>query len=167
MNEQYTLYLQPTTDEAASFYTDKLTVASKDSDLKLIEINRENAGFDLYVPREVVFAPGERKLVSMEVKAAVEGVFRSSHHYWMAPRSSISKTGLMLLNSMGIIDKGYRGELMAYFWNTTNETVTVTKGQRLVQLMTPCLGDWWKAQIVSSLGAPTARGDGGFGSTGR
>ena len=167
MIEQYTLSLQPTTPEATSFYTDLVTVTSKNSDLKLIELNKENAGFDLYVPREVVFAPGERKLVSMEVKAVVEGLFRSSHAYWMAPRSSMSKTGLMLLNSMGIIDKGYRGELMAFLWNTTNETVTVTKGQRLVQLLTPCLGDWNRAQLVSSLGAPTQRGEGGFGSSGR
>lgn len=156
----YTLHLLPTTPEAAEFYQTKV-------------LSTENAGFDLFVPEEVVFAPGERKLLSMRVKARMDKtVFVddvapvSSCHYWMPPRSSISKTGLLLLNSIGVIDKGYRGELMAFLWNTTDAPVTVKKGDRLVQIVAPDMGAIHEVAVVDSLDS-TARGEGGFGSTGR
>ena len=144
----YTLNILPTTNEAAEYYKTK-------------DLSTENAGFDLFVPEEVVFAPGERKLVSMRVKASMTDVLESTCHYWMPPRSSISKTGLLMLNSIGVIDKGYRGELMAFLWNTTDAPVTVKKGERLVQIVAPDMGAIQKVIVV------TVRGDGGFGSTGR
>ena len=156
----YRINLLPTTPEAAEFYQTK-------------ELNTDNAGFDLFVPEEVVFAPGERKLVSMRVKAKMD-MFNNTTtynntgacHYWMPPRSSISKTGLILLNSIGVIDKGYRGELMAFLWNSTDAPVTVKKGDRLVQIVAPDMGPILGVMVVDSLDS-TARGEGGFGSTGR
>lgn len=65
-----------------------------------------------------------------------------------------------MLNSIGVIDKGYRGELMAFLWNTTDAPVTVKKGERLVQIVSPDMGAIQKVVVV------TVRGDGGFGSTG-
>ena len=125
----------------------------------------ENAGFDLFVPADVTFAPDERKLVSMGVRAVViEG--EDVQNYWMVPRSSISKTGLMMLNSVGVIDKSYRGELMAYLWNTTNQPVEVKKGQRLVQIVARDMGDIGEVVVVDKLPC-SSRGEGGFGSTGR
>ncbi len=123
-----------------------------------------NAGFDLFVPNNVVFAPGEKKLVSMEVRAVIieNDVLQN---YWMVPRSSISKTGLLLLNSVGVIDKSYRGDLMAFLWNTTDSPVTVTRGQRLVQIVARHMGDLTSVAIVDKL-PESSRGDGGFGSTG-
>jgi dUTP pyrophosphatase len=149
----YLLTLYPTTVESAPFYSTK-------------EISNENAGFDLFVPEETVFSPGERKLVSMRVKAKMES--NNLVHYWMAPRSSISKTGLVLLNSMGVIDRGYRGELMAFLWNTLDKEVTVKKGDRLVQILAPDMGHIQSVKVspVSEIDQ-TARGEGGFGSTGR
>lgn len=152
----YVLKLQPTTTDAAAFY--KPTVLST-----------ENAGFDLFVPEEVVFAPNERKLVSMQVKAVLidqNPLDETPVHYWMPPRSSISKTGLLLLNSVGVIDKSYRGELMAYLWNTTVSSVTVKKGDRLVQIVAPDMGPIRSVHLVSALDS-TERGEGGFGSSGR
>lgn len=152
----YSLELLPTTPEAASFYTTK-------------EISAENAGFDLFVPEDCVFAPGERKLVSMRVKAKLirfTSIGSEAVHYWMPPRSSISKTGLLLLNSIGVIDKSYRGELMAYLWNTTVGEVTVRKGDRLVQIVAPDMARIYGVNIVDSLDV-TERGEGGFGSSGR
>jgi len=128
------------------------------------KLSTDNAGFDLFVPRDVVFAPGERKFVSMEVKAMVlrEG---EPQHFWMVPRSSISKTGLMMMNSVGVIDKTYRGDLIAALWNTTGAEVTVKKGQRLVQIVARDMGPIglfrWVAELPSS-----DRGEGGFGSSG-
>ena len=150
----YTLNLLPTTPEAAEFY-------------RTTQLSTDNAGFDLFVPEEVVFAPGERKLVSMRVKARMDkGTAITPCHYWMPPRSSISKTGLILLNSIGVIDKGYRGELMAFLWNSTDAPVTVKKGDRLVQIVAPDMGAITQVLVVESLDS-TARGEGGFGSTGR
>jgi dUTP pyrophosphatase len=145
------LFLLPS-DESASFYKDTL-------------LDGENAGFDLYVPDDVEFAPGERKMVSMKVRAVITKDGQMSH-YWMLPRSSISKTGLMLMNSVGVIDKSYRGELIAALWNTTAEKVEVKKGQRLVQIVAGDMSDITRASIVDVL-PESARGDGGFGSSGR
>jgi dUTPase len=160
-------------------------------------LNGDNAGVDLYVPTKVMFEAGEKKLVSMGVRAAVvdgdtyknyrqmQGIFGndancsevkatersegdlnfSSLHYWMLPRSSISKTGLMMLNSVGVIDKTYRGELMAFLWNTTSAPVVIEAGNRLVQIVAGDMSDITQITVMDSL--PTSsRGEGGFGSTG-
>lgn len=125
----------------------------------------ENAGYDLFVPEEVVFAAGEKKQVSMGVRAVVaEGGV--PQHFWMLPRSSISKTGLMMLNSVGVIDRGYRGELIAALWNTSAVPVTVSRGQRLVQIVGRDMCDFSEVKMVDSLPG-SVRGEGGFGSTGR
>ncbi len=162
----YILELLPTTEEAKSFYTTNKS------------LNHENAGFDLFVPEDVTFQPNEKKLVSMRVKARMidptfgspvsssDRVYKKTVHYWMPPRSSISKTGLLLLNSIGVIDKSYRGELMAYLWNTTDAVVEVKKGDRLVQIVAPDMSLIKEVIVVDSLD-DTARGSKGFGSSGR
>ncbi len=149
----YVLELLPTTPDAASFYSTAPRVT-------------DNAGVDLFVPEDTSFQPGEKKLVSMRVKARMSDVLGNKVHYWMPPRSSISKTGLLLLNSIGVIDKTYRGELMAFLWNTTTNVVTVQKGDRLVQIVAPDMGDILEVHVVDSLDI-TTRGEGGFGSSGR
>jgi dUTP pyrophosphatase len=146
------LLLCPTSPASAEYYQSKV-------------LEDENVGFDLFVPRTVQFAPGERKFVSMEVKAVVlEG--KEAQHYWMLPRSSMSKTGLMLLNSVGVIDKSYRGELIAALWNTTEKEVVVEQGQRLVQLVSRTMESFQTSKVVQQLDS-TERGEGGFGSTGK
>ena len=144
------LFLLPS-EGAAEFY-------------KSQNLNTDNAGYDLFVPNDVTFAPDQRKLVSMEVRAVmIEG--GALQNYWMVPRSSISKTGLMMLNSVGVIDKSYRGELMAYLWNTTALPVEVKRGQRLVQIVARHMGDIMSASVVDRL-PESSRGEGGFGSSG-
>ena len=54
------------------------------------------------------------------------------------PRSSISKTPLRLANSIGLIDGGYRGEIMAMCDNIKTDSYTVEKGQRLFQIVCDC-----------------------------
>lgn len=153
MPTSYTVCLLPTSESAASFY-------------KNGERDNTNAGFDLFVPEDVVFAPGERKLVNMRVKAVVSTAQGVATHYWMPPRSSLSKTGLILCNSVGVIDASYRGELMAYLWNSTDTVVSVKKGDRLVQIVAGDMGHIAHVRLVDELEA-TERGEGGFGSTGR
>ena len=77
--------------------------------------NKKNdSGFDLYVPQSVTIEPGEIKLINMGVKCAVTKNTEPSPYYLYA-RSSVSKRGIILANSVGIIDSGYRGFLMAAF----------------------------------------------------
>jgi dUTP pyrophosphatase len=158
----FTIKLQPTTPEAAEFYMD-------------YACNGENAGFDLFMPREVRFAPGERKFVSLEVKAIVccscsdSDSENKEQNFWMVPRSSISKTGLMMMNSVGVIDKTYRGDLIAALWNTTDKEVVIQHGHRLVQIVGPTMESFHSIQVVKSIdetGTRSGRGTGGFGSTG-
>ena len=150
----YTLQLLLTNTEVSGYYQNNTG-----------ERNDDNAGFDLYVPVDVEFSAGEKKLVSMQVKAVLKNGVKGVH-YWMLPRSSISKTGLMLCNSVGVIDSTYRGELMAYLWNTKDVSVTVKRGDRLVQIVAPDMGHISSVEVVSELSS-TVRGEGGFGSSGR
>jgi dUTP pyrophosphatase len=128
----------------------------------------DNAGFDLFVPENCVIPPGEMKFVSMDLKAVVSEGGQAAH-YWLVPRSSISKTGLVLANSIGVIDRSYRGSLMGAFWNMTTHDVPLTRGQRLLQIVSRDMTSFSAVEIVGTaeeLGV-TARGEGGFGSSGR
>ena len=144
------------TAESAEFYMD-------------YACNGENAGFDLFMPREVRFEPGEKKFVNLEVKALVCAPDGREHNFWMVPRSSISKTGLMMMNSVGVIDKSYRGDLIAALWNTTDKEVVIQHGHRLVQIVGPTMESFHSVEVVNSVKSideKTSRGTGGFGSTG-
>ena len=100
--------------------------------------------------------------------------------FYLYPRSSISKTRMRLANSVGIIDAGYRGDLIAAvdtigvfgstdIWHTWKETLSpIKKYDRYFQVCAPDLSPFL-VHIVpteAGLGTPTARGTGGFGSTG-
>jgi dUTP pyrophosphatase len=87
----------------------------------------------------------------------------------MMPRSSISKMPLRLANSVGIIDAGYRGNLIAAVDNIDKATVyNVAPDTRLFQICSPDLSVFLKVEVVDVIpGGPTLRGEGGFGSTGK
>ena len=85
--------------------------------------------------------------------------------YLLMPRSSIAKTPLRLCNSIGLIDGGYRGEIMAAVDNVKSEDYTVEPNQRLFQLVA-MNGAPITFEIVDELSDST-RGEGGFGSTGK
>jgi dUTP pyrophosphatase len=90
--------------------------------------------------------------------------------YYLYPRSSTgTKTPLRLANSVGIIDSGYRGNIISVFDNWKNSTYVVEKYNRLVQICPPDLSYPMSVTMVENddtLGR-TERGEGGFGSTGR
>ena len=102
----------------------------------------------------------------MEVKCAVYKNGEPCPYYMYSRSSTPIKYGLILGNSVGIIDCGYRGSLMASFYNTKNETVTISQGTRLVQICMPNLSYDFNVELVNSLDK-TERGEGGFGSTGK
>ena len=84
--------------------------------------------------------------------------------YYLYPRSSISKTPLRLANSVGIIDAGYRGNIMAKVDNISDTEYIIKKGDRLFQICMPDLRPF--KVVIDDVAIDTVRGAGGFGSTG-
>ena len=91
--------------------------------------------------------------------------------FQLFPRSSISKTPLMLANHTGIIDSGYRGNLIGafralYFHKNDNDSYIVEKHTRLLQVCHPSLCPIYVVMVNEDELTNTERGEGGFGSTG-
>jgi dUTP pyrophosphatase len=123
-----------------------------------------DSGFDMLCPEGVLARCGEL----LSIDSGIVGVmYRDGRPvaYTTEPRSSISKTPLRLANSRGIIDAGYRGNLIGKF--DVLADYTVTQYQRLLQVLTPTL-EPFSVVIVETLEelGSTQRGSGGFGSTG-
>ena len=125
-----------------------------------------NSGFDLFVPETVEIADYSAKMVSLDVKCEMVDDLGHSSPYYMYPRSSLSKTPLMLANHVGIIDSGYRGNLIGAFRNLGTIPFRVEEGTRLLQICHPSLLPVHVVLVDESELSTTARGVGGFGSTG-
>ena len=139
-------------DEVSSYYKDRTTTYDGD------------AGMDQYCPYQVIVEPGETHLIKMGIACEMTDEYLPVS-FMLVPRSSISKTPLRMSNSIGIIDSGYRGEIMASVDNISNEDYMITPGQRLFQIVHPTLYPF-NTDVVKEL-SETERGDGGFGSTGK
>jgi dUTPase len=162
MNTWYELEIMPT-DDLNTFYKN--------------ENNRsdDNAGFDLFSCKAVKvgqtpeFIPFGITVRLLKVEHMPHGssndYIKTDSHFWLCPRSSIYKSGLMMANSVGVIDKSYRGELKAPVWSMTGDT-SVTSGERLFQIVAPDMG-WIKHIRIVDTMPETTRGAGGFGSTGK
>jgi deoxyuridine 5'-triphosphate nucleotidohydrolase len=160
----YLLKLFPVNMEARELYTTHFGGESKKFE------NNENAGVDLLLAETEVYTNESKiRLMKLGVRAVLVNTFTNDTiHFWLAPRSSIWKTGVVLANSMGVIDRTYRGELMAACMNyTTNNELFLQKGTRIVQVVAPDMGHIVEVRICNDneLDA-TLRGEGGFGSTG-
>jgi dUTP pyrophosphatase len=125
-----------------------------------------NSGFDLFVPEETSVGT-DVKMVSMDVKCEMLDKDGYSIPYYMYPRSSLSKTPLMLANHVGIIDSGYRGFLIGAFRNLNMTSYTIEKHNRLLQVCHPSLCPIHVVMVDESELSSTSRGAGGFGSTGK
>ena len=126
-----------------------------------------NSGFDLIVPETTEIGSGV-KMISMDVKCDMVDHNGAHYGYYMYPRSSISKTPLMLANHVGIIDSGYRGFLMGAFRNLDSvNPYVVEKGTRLLQICHPSLCPLHIIMVNENELSTTIRGEGGFGSTGK
>ena len=134
-----------------------------------------DAGFDLFCPTDHVVKGRTTVKMNHMVKCAMDmyapGEWSGGKPvgYYLYPRSSTgTKTPLRLANSVGIIDSGYRGNIIAAFDNWLDDDYTVLKDSRVVQLCPPDLSYPIVVSLVneeSELGL-TKRGSGGFGSTG-
>lgn len=130
----------------------------------------ENAGFDLHCAEDV-FVSTRAVLLPFGISARLVKVESTEHqdvksdsHFWLLPRSSIFKTGLVMANSVGVIDKSYRGELKAPVISLTGDT-KVKYGDRLFQIVAPEMGWIRHVRVVDAL-PNTERGQNGFGSSG-
>ena len=123
----------------------------------------EAAGMDLLaaVAGPVTLPPGGRALIPTGLAIALPAGFELQ----VRPRSGLAlRHGIMLANSPGTIDADYRGEIQVILLNGGSEPFTVTRGMRIAQVvLAPVLRASWRP--VAALGV-TARGSGGFGSTG-
>lgn len=158
----YTLELL-VTDEGKPFYPPVGTVEKPSID---------NAGYDLKVSTNVPPLPNAA-LIPLGVKARMlkesmygdEVTVVEDSHFTLEPRSSIYKSGFMMANGRGIIDKTYRGQLMAPLVSVGNKPNWIEAGIRLFQILAPDLGPITKVCYVEHL-PESVRGEGGFGSTG-
>ena len=153
------LLLNPDNDEICELYHDD-ALSSSNSE----RVGRGDAGLDLYCPSDLVVGPGETKFIDLKIRCEALKEGRNISYYLYA-RSSISKTPLRLANSVGIIDAGYRGNIIAAVDNHSSEPYQVQKGQRLFQIVAPGL-EAIKLHLVDDL-SNSERGENGFGSTGQ
>lgn len=129
-----------------------------------------NSGFDLFVPRETIIRNDTLcTMIPMDIKCEMLDANLPTG-YFMFPRSSISKTPLMLANHTGIIDAGYRGTIIGAFRNLLIQSdahYTVEKHSRLVQICHPGLKPFYVTLVNETELSSTVRDKGGFGSTGK
>jgi dUTPase len=131
-----------------------------------------DAGFDLFNPRALMAKKDYVTKMDFEIKCSAQMISSESTKqintgYYLYPRSSISKTPLRLANSVGIIDAGYRGNIMAMF--DTQHDYEAGKMERYAQICAPSLCPIFVELVdkEEDLSKATERGVGGFGSTGK
>jgi dUTP pyrophosphatase len=131
-----------------------------------------DAGFNLLVPTTTECYTNQINKIDFGVKCSATLISKNHMEitgYYMYPRSSTgSKTLLRLANSVGIIDSGYRGNLMGCFDvanYSENNTQTIQQYSSIIQICAPSLVPII-VEIVGELDEDTERGEGGFGSTG-
>ncbi len=144
-----------------------------------VQLTNENAGVDLYVAQDYdhrkIMESNDATLLDLGCSARMVRVdadgSETEVHYWLCPRSSIFKTGMMMANSQGVIDRSYRGTLKAPVWVVNQNAFERTfnelrfRGTRYFQIVAPDMGWIREVRVVETLNE-TERGSGGFGSTG-
>ena len=122
-----------------------------------------DAGLDLHACETAHIGPGERWSVGTGVGVEIP----AGHAGLVLPRSGLARDhGIALVNAPGLIDSGYRGELRVLLLNTDPaETFRVEPGDRIAQLLLTPIAS--AEPIETSALSESARGEGGFGSSGR
>jgi dUTP diphosphatase len=122
-----------------------------------------DAGLDLYANEPATIAAGERATVGTGVAVEIP----HGHAGLVLPRSGLAAShGIALVNAPGLIDAGYRGEIRVLLLNTDRtEPFEIEPGDRIAQLLVAPFAD--VEPVATAELAEAARGDGGFGSSGR
>ena len=141
------------------------------ADIAAVRLDRElplpvyakpgDAGLDLRASELATFEPGERRLVPTGLAVAIP----EGHAGFVLPRSGLAmQKGVTVLNAPGLIDSGYRGELKVLLINHGAEPVTIARGERIAQLVIQPVASVTLVEVERL--PDSARGTGGFGSTG-
>ena len=142
----------------------KIQIKLLDEDLPMPRYQHEgDAGLDLPSRVDYVLEPGERAMIPTGIAVAIPRGYAG----FVLPRSGLaSRHGIALVNSPGLVDAGYRGEMAIIMINTDKrEAFHIKRGDRIAQLVIQKVVEATTIQ-VSELDA-TSRGSGGFGSTGQ
>jgi dUTP pyrophosphatase len=135
-----------------------------DPDLPLPAYARDDdAGLDLYAREALTLAPGARAAVGTGIAIALPAGYAG----FVVPRSGLAlRHGLSIVNTPGLIDAGYRGEIRVVLVNhDPTTTVTLARGDRVAQLVVQKVE---RMELVEVASLPdSTRGAGGFGSSGR
>jgi dUTP pyrophosphatase len=121
-----------------------------------------DAGIDLYSTISCILKPYERKIIPSGIKLSIPEGYAG----FVMPRSGLAiKNGISLVNSPGLIDSGYRGEICIIMINLDKEKdFTINKGDKICQLVIQKIEH---ANLIESEELDESdRGEGGFGSTG-
>jgi dUTP diphosphatase len=121
----------------------------------------DDAGLDLYAAESVTLDPGARALVPTGIALAIPVGFAG----FVLPRSGLAlRDGVTVLNTPGLVDAGYRGEIKVLLVNHGEAAVTLRRGDRVAQLVVQRVE---RVSLTPVAELPvSARGAGGFGSTG-
>jgi dUTP pyrophosphatase len=122
-----------------------------------------DAGLDLYSTEDAHLGPGERWSVGTGIALEIP----EGHAGLVLPRSGLAREhGIALVNAPGLIDAGYRGEVRVLLLNTDPaETVRIEAGARIAQLVVTPVAIAAPVEVTEL--SDSARGEGGFGSSGR
>ena len=123
-----------------------------------------DAGYDLRSVEEVELAPGSRALVRTGISVAIPEGYAGL----VLPRSGLAvRYGISLVNTPGLIDSGYRGEIRVPLINhDREETFLIEEGTRIAQLVLVRAASAFFAEVEFLESAADGRGEGGFGSSG-
>ena len=150
-------------DLSPVFGTVRVEIRRLDPDLPLPRYAHPgDAGADLVTAEDVVLAPGERATVRTGIAIALPDGYAAFIH----PRSGLAaRHGLTVVNAPGTVDAGYRGEIKVPLLNTAPATpVKLTRGDRIAQLVIQRVERAAFVEVDEL--SDSARGAGGFGSTG-
>lgn len=122
-----------------------------------------DAGLDLVAEGALALDPGGRGAVPTGLAVAIP----AGHAGLVVPRSGLAlRHGVTVANAPGLIDAGYRGELMVLLVNLGAEPYAIAPGDRVAQLVIVPVSTATAAEVQALPAAADARGPGGFGSTG-
>ena len=141
----------------------RLEVLRIDADLPLPAYAHDgDAGLDLYAAADVDLKPFERALIPTGIAVAIP----EGHAGFVQPRSGLAlRSGLSFVNTPGLIDSHYRGEIKVIAVNLDPATpIRIVRGERIAQLVIQAVVRCEPVAVEALDG--TARGEGGFGSTG-
>ena len=141
---------------------------STDARLKLAYATDDSAAVDLpaMIDEPLTLQPGERKKLGAGFKMHIQLEPGQCAAAIVAPRSGLGSRGLVIANTIGLIDADYQGELGLTLLNNGSEAITIQPGDRIMQMFfIPVLRAQFKP--VTEFATVTGRGEGGFGSTGR